>query len=292
VSARRRVSQAAQELSDRLRAQGVDVSPREIERWHQEHGLIEPTIRRWIPRCGSKSAYPPQAEIQAKQVRALLDEGLDLADIVVVQWLRRNYVETGHLKRVLILKIRERFGPPETFASWMDAKPRADAQARRAAVALARTKDLERVRRAMFEAGRTGGERINRTVTRLLSSMFLIAYTGEAYTRQELEQLLAAMGTPDPSRDADWVAEQLRRMQPWNLEDLVENATREQLDQAVAENKLLLQFASALGVDFKSNVEHERVLQVVGMLPLRNALGSDLDTVLSKIRSWLPPDSG
>jgi hypothetical protein len=276
VSPGRRESRAAKELCDRL----YGVTPREIERWRQDYGLISPTIRRWIPRGGSESVYPPEAEIQARQVRALLDEGFDLADVAVVQWVRGNYVETERLRRVLVLKIRERLGPPPAAPQWHTAKPDAEARAQRAAQRLAREKEAKQLREEIYRAARRPGERVNETLKRLLTSIYLTYSSGEPFTRKDLIDFLGGVGLPNEPADAARIAEHLPAITQVNLEEVIRSSTRAELDQAVQDTFALAKAVKRLGLKYVEVAERDMVMPVIGTLALRRRFADVFDTAL------------
>jgi hypothetical protein len=284
MQSKRPITRATQELSDRLRADDVDVSPRAIERWQQDFGLIQSTDRKWIPREGSESSYGLAAETQARQVRHLLDQGLTLNDVVVRQFMRGRYVATSQLKRVLLARLRRALGPPSSAKTWVEAKPEADATGFSRAERLARKREAEPLRHALYDAGRVRGERINQTVARLTSTMFLVFLAGEPHTRKELQHVLAAAGLDANALDMDAIARQLSNMKQSELEKRIDTATRIQLDRAAENAKLLRAYAERSGIELAaSQPEHDAVVQVVTMLQLRHTIGPDLDLALKTL---------
>jgi DNA-binding transcriptional MerR regulator len=178
-----------------LQAVDLDVSPRQIERWLQA-GLIEESDRRWIPREGSESAYGPEALKQAREVKTLLDQGLTLEQIAIVQFLRSRYVITPALKQGLSQQLFESLGAGVDAMNWTQAEPVAEARAEHIARRLARQSEAKSLRQQLHRLAGRAGERINEAVARVIAGALMPYLAGEPRTRRELTALLKALGLP------------------------------------------------------------------------------------------------
>jgi DNA-binding transcriptional MerR regulator len=91
-----RYSKAVVELAAAASALGGDVSPRQIERWHQA-GVIPDPDRKY-PGHGSTATYAEDSARQAAEVHTLLSEGWRLEEVAVPLFLRRFDVQEPVVK--------------------------------------------------------------------------------------------------------------------------------------------------------------------------------------------------
>ena len=270
MTSERPVTRAARRLSDDLRDENVDVSPREIERWQQEYGLIEGADR--------STEYPPGALEQARQVRKLLDEGLDLSDVAVLQFMRNRYVEPERLGRLLMRRLQKTLGPRHAQTNWHKLKPVTDAMGSDIARRLARDPRARWIRAKLHSSGGAKGERINQTVARLASSLMLVFKSGEPFTRRDIVALLTAGGLTTKHLDIDTIVAMLRLLQQPNLETALQAASRSDLRQARDDYLSMRLLAERRGLDVVTQPRlHEISTATPVMLALRNRLGDDLD---------------
>ena len=216
---RRRISPADRALSDRLTAAGVPVEPRQLERWRVDSGVVELSDR-------------PGAFDQACQVRQLLDAKLTLEQIAVVQFMRRRYVTTPALKRALRNAFIKTVGMAPEPKDWMEAQRLAMQQAAYAVSQWRRDPDTQPTRAAIQAKAGRPGERINEASVRVVTSVLMIATFGEAPTRRDLEELLAAGGLDVKNLAMEEIAKELQAATRDNLLAGLDAASRAELDQA------------------------------------------------------------
>jgi hypothetical protein len=225
------VSEPDQQLSDRLKAAGYAIGPRQLERWRVDGGVVE--------RSGSTRAFA-----QARQVRQLLDDGLDLEQIAIVQFMRGRYVRTPALKRALRAGLAGALGAAPPARDWIEGRRQARLSAQRKVNQLRREPETKSVRREIQRSAGRKGERVNEATERVLGTMYMVAQFGEPPTRPDLAELLAALDIPltglrARAVDVDATAEQLRdtmgsdpRTNQQRLEAVLERASRRALEQA------------------------------------------------------------
>lgn len=278
MPSRRPITRAARDLADRLAADGV--TAREIERWQQEYGLIEPPTQ---PTRDGYKAYSRDAESQARDVKRLLDggRGLTLHQIVIAQFVRGHYVATERLKRELLTAIRQTLAAEAPTGSWDTVLPLADAQAQRYTSVIKRDPEAKDLRHSLRKSGPRPGETKTDTIHRLLTSAILAAMAGEPKTRSDLRELLAALGLDTDGVNLDATANGLPQVSQQRLEQAVIDASRAQLDQAASDCRQVLHILQTHNLVTPS--DHEAVLLATGLLSVRNWIGDELNWVLDTL---------
>ena len=271
----RPASRAAKKLSADLHAAGIKVSPRQIERWRQA-GLIEATDRSWIPCEGSEAEYGPQAFEQARGVKHLVDDGLTLEQIAVVQFVRRRYVTTSALKHAIHQQLIETLGPGINAKYWTEAEPIAEERAAHIARRLARESEAKSLRQQLHRLGRQAGERINQAVARVIAGALMPYLAGEPRTRRELTALLKALGLSIEHLSMDEIVANLRLLRIEALSQELQVASRDELEQARDDYVAISQWAARIGYRILAppSDEYRIAIRLLAMLTLRKRFGS------------------
>jgi hypothetical protein len=282
VERHRPVSQADQTLSDRLKAAGYPIEPRQLERWRVGGGVVERSGR-------------PDAFDQARQVWQLLDDGLTLDQVAIVQFMRDHHVTTAALKRALHRDLVDSLGSSEPVRDWRDAQQLGESEAARAIDRLKRDPETKAFREEIQATAGRPGERVNQAATRVIATISMVGNFGEAPTRRDLAELLTAVGLPVTEMNLDAIANELRRATRHDMTAALTSATRPALDQAREDCIALTAAVNRLGyVPFSApNVEHKVAVRLLEVLVLRKRLGDDeMTRVIQQLEATLPPDTG
>jgi hypothetical protein len=278
MPAQRPLSRVDQALSERLKATGRNVEPRQLERWRVDGGVIE--------RSSSPAAFE-----QACAVHDLLDSGLDLDEVAIVQFMRGRYVNTEKLKRALAGQLMSALGPPSGASDWRRAQEHAELKARHAVAQARRDSTTKRPRYALHRATGRRGERVNQTLTRVLVTLYMLYDYGEAPTRKDLTEVLATVqtpltGLPADTFDPNLTAEAMPYMRLDALQVALKDSTLSELEQARADFRVFMQFVEdkvykPYGV---TEPEHNVAIRLTGMVLLRRGLGDqELDDVIRRL---------
>jgi len=282
MECQRPVSRADQILSDRLKTDGYQIEPRQLERWRADGGVVDRSAR--------TGAFD-----QARQVKQLLDDGLTLEEIALVQFMRDRHVTTPALKRALHNGLASALGPDVRTRNWTQARKRAEQQAEHTIKQMARDPSTKELRQEIKATAGRSGERVNQAVARVIATVYMLGNFGEAPTRSALQELLTAAGLPASAIDVDAIAREVGRTTRHDLEDALATASREALDQARTDHAAFTRWMVAFNLlpARAPRDEHVVAVSLLVLLVLRERLGDgDTDWVIQVLESTLPPNTG
>ena len=248
------------------------MDPRQLERWQTPWGLVEP-------------GDSPTRFDQARQVHELLDQNLDLAQIAIVQFMRRRYVRTSGLKRALRETLDEELGEAPEPQNWKQAERQAAQQARQTTKQLQRDLPGEALRYRILDADGRGGAQVNKVTGEFLTVLFMLAQYGEAPTRDKLVKALEIVGLPPAivREKSDQIASLFTKMTRNELVKALDAATRDELEQAREDLLLVKDAAPRLGYDIlgATGPEYAVPLSLLAMLILRQQSRAEFDVFMS-----------
>lgn len=128
---------------------------------------------------------------------------------------------------------------------------------------------------------------------RVVATVLMIATFGEAPTRRDLEELLAAGGLDVKNLAMDEIAKALQPAARDNLVAGLDVASRAELDQArddcARANRVLTALGRAFGAT-SATAEHEMAARILYMLRLRRSMGDEnLAHVMAQLDSLFHP---
>jgi hypothetical protein len=252
----RSASDAALALAASKRT-GRTVSPWQIERWRQ-WGLIDPPIREWRGRKGSRSIYSERSLDQTCAVAELARRRRPLHEVALILFVRGVPIPEGAVRRAYTSLF-------DRLADWLgDVATDSDADLHRAgakAQELVRFSLRSRQGRRMLKRLEHADDPAESVLVSVWQNFFSVLQTGEFLTEGGFDELLRAGGLTGAGTDLipggtgplapDFpagIVEVLRRMRLPELRLRVENATIDELTAARDDYRSFMSLARSLAV--------------------------------------------
>lgn len=236
---------------------GRTVSPWQIERWRQ-WGLIEPPIREWRGRQGSRSVYSERSLDQASAVAELARRRRPLHEVALILFVRGVPIPESAVRRAYASLF-------DHIADWLgDVATASDPDLHSAGIkaqGLVRFSLRSRQGRRMLKRLQHAEEPAESLLTSVWQNVFSVLQTGEFLSEGGFEELLRAGGLTGAGTDRipggpgplapdfpDGIAEVLQRMRLTELRLRVESATIDELTAALDDYRSFVSMARSVAV--------------------------------------------